>query len=121
MTEGVKMEPGSIAVAGLTVTVSSDITPVVRQANNIFNFQGAQGVGNNQNAPSGGETSFIDSPRLEVSQEQANFLTVPAGTDLRKIQETFNALKLKPTSIISVFQAMHDAGMIHADIVVLPR
>lgn len=103
MTEGVKMEPGSIAVAGLTVTVSSDITPVTRQG---FND---------------GETAFFDSPELEVAEEQANFLMLPAGTDLRKVQETLNALRLKPTSIISVFNAMHKAGMIHADIVVLPR
>lgn len=103
MTEGVKMEPGSIAVAGLTVTVSSEITPVTRQ-----DFLD-------------GETAFIDMPELEVSEDQANFLTMPAGTDLRKVQETLNALKLTPTSIISVFNAMYKAGMIHADIVVIPR
>ncbi|MBB64331.1 MAG: hypothetical protein CMO81_04635 [Waddliaceae bacterium] len=103
MTEGVKMEPGSIAVAGLTVTVSSDITPVTRQ-----------GIAD-------GETAFIDMPELEVSEAQANFLQLPAGTDLRKVQETLNALKLAPTSIISVFNAMHKAGMIHAEIVLIPR
>ncbi|MFT4552145.1 MAG: flagellar P-ring protein precursor FlgI [Chlamydiales bacterium] len=103
MTEGVKMEPGSIAVGGLTVTVSSDITPVTRQGD----FDG--------------ETSFVDAPQLTVSEDRANFLTLPAGTDLRKVQETFNALKLQPTSIISVFTAMHKAGMIHAEIIVLPR
>ncbi len=103
MTENVKMEPGSIAVAGLTVTVSSDITPVTRQG-----FVD-------------GATSFYDIPELEVSEDQANFLTLPAGTDLRKVQETLNALKLTPTSIISVFSAMHKAGMIHADVVVIPR
>jgi len=103
MTEGVKMEPGSIAVAGLTVTVSSDITPVTRQ-----------GLTN-------GETAFMDVPQLQVSQDQANFLTLPAGTDLRRVQETLNALRLTPTSIISVFNAMHKAGMIHAEIVVIPR
>lgn len=103
MTEGVKMEPGSIAVAGLTVTVSSDITPVTRQG--LYD----------------GETAFVDIPELEVSEDLANFLTVPAGTDLRKVQETLNALRLTPTSIISVFTAMHKAGMIHADIMVIPR
>jgi flagellar P-ring protein precursor FlgI len=103
MTEGVKMEPGSIAVAGLTVTVSSDITPVTRQ--DVYN----------------GDTGFFDVPELEVSQDQANFLSLPAGTDLRRVQESLNALNLTPTSIISVFNAMHKAGMIHADIVVLPR
>ncbi|MDF2549564.1 MAG: flgI [Chlamydiales bacterium] len=103
MTEGVKMEPGSIAIAGLTVTVSSHITPVTRQG--MFN----------------GDTSFVDAPELQVSQDQANFLTVPAGTDLRKVQETLNALKLTPTSLISLFNAMQKAGMIHADIVIIPR
>ncbi|SCA62601.1 Flagellar P-ring protein [Chlamydiales bacterium SCGC AG-110-M15] len=103
MTEGVKMEPGSIAVGGLTVTVSSDITPVTRQGT----FEG--------------ETRLVDVPELTVSEDRANFLSLPAGTDLRKVQETLNALKLKPTSIISVFSAMHKAGMIHADIRVLPR
>ena len=103
MTEGVKMEPGSIAIAGLTVTVSSDITPVTRQG--YFD----------------GETSFVDTPELEVAQDTANFLTLPAGTDLRQVQETLNALKLTPTSIISVFTAMHEAGMIHADLIVIPR
>jgi len=103
MTEGVKMEPGSIAVGGLTVTVSSDITPVTRQGT----FEG--------------ETRLVDIPELTVSEDRANFLNLPAGTDLRKVQETLNALKLKPTSIISVFSAMHKAGMIHADIRVLPR
>lgn len=103
MTEGVKMEPGSIAVAGLTVSVSSDITPVTRQG------------------LSEGETAFIDQPMLEVSQDSANFLELPAGTDLSKVQETLNALKLTPTSIISVFNAMNKAGMIHAEIVVIPR
>jgi flagellar P-ring protein FlgI len=103
MTEGVKMEPGSIAIAGLTVTVSSDITPVTRQG--VYS----------------GETDFIDSPMLDVSEQQASFLTVQPGTDLRKVQETLNALNLTPTSIISIFTAMHKAGMIHADIRVIPR
>lgn len=103
MTEGVKMEPGSIAVAGLTVTVSSDITPVTRQG------------------LTDGEIAFMDHPQLQVSQDQANFLTLPAGTDLRCVQETLNALRLTPTSIISVFNAMQKAGMIHAEIVVIPR
>ena len=103
MTEGVKMEAGSIAVAGLTVTVSSNITPVTRQG--TFS----------------GQTDLIDAPELKVSEDRANFLTLPAGTDLRKVQETFNALRLQPTSIISVFTAMHKAGMIHADIQVLPK
>ena len=103
MTGDVKLEEGSIAVSGLTVTVSSDITPVTRQG-----F-------------TDGETSFYDIPELTVSEDQANFLTLPPGTDLRKVQETFNALKLTPTSIISVLNAMHRAGMIHADIVVIPR
>ncbi len=103
MNEGVKLEPGSIAIAGLTVVVSSDITPVTRQG------------------LTDGETAFYDSPELKVSEDQANFLTLPAGTDLRKVQETLNALKLSPTSIISVFNAMHEAGMIHADIIVMPR
>lgn len=103
MTEGVKMEPGSIAVSGLTVTVSSDITPVTRQG------------------LTEGETAFMDVPQLQVSQDQANFLTLPAGTDLRRVQETLNALRLTPTSIISVFNAMQKAGMIHAEIVVIPR
>ncbi len=103
MTEGVKMEPGSIAVAGLTVTVSSDITPVTRQG------------------LTSGAIAFIDEPQLQVAEDQANFLTLPAGTDLRRVQETLNALQLTPTSIISVFNAMHRAGMIHADIVVIPR
>lgn len=103
MTEGVKMEPGSIAVAGLTVTVSSDVTPVTRQGD----FDG--------------ETTLIDAPELMVSEDRANFLSLPAGTDLRKVQETFNALRLQPTSIISLFTAMHKAGMIHAEIKVLPK
>ncbi len=102
MTEGVKMSPGSIAVSGLTVTVSSDITPVTRQG--MFD----------------GDTDFVDSPQLQVAEDQANFLTVPAGTDLRKVQETLNALKLTPTSIISVFTAMHKAGMIHAELMIIP-
>jgi flagellar P-ring protein precursor FlgI len=103
MTEGVKMEPGSIAVAGLTVTVSSNITPVTRQGE----FDG--------------NTSFTDQPELKLSEDSANFLRLPAGTDLRKVQETLNALRLTPTSVISVFNAMHKAGMIHADIRVIPR
>lgn len=103
MTEGVRMEPGSIAVAGLTVTVSSDITPITRQGD----FDG--------------ETALSDSPQLLVSEDRANFLSLPAGTDLRKVQETFNALGLQPTSIISLFTAMQQAGMIHAEIKVLPR
>ena len=103
MTEGVKMSPGSIAVSGLTVTVASDVTPVSRQG--AFN----------------GETSYVGTPELELSEQDANFLMLPAGTDLRRVQETLNALRLKPTSIISVFTAMKQAGMIHADIVVLPR
>ena len=103
MTEGVKMEPGSISIAGLTITVSSDITPITRQG--LLN----------------GDTKFIDQPQLQVAKSQANFLTVPAGTDLRKVQETLNALKLNPITVISVFIAMHNAGMIHADIIVIPR
>jgi flagellar P-ring protein FlgI len=103
MTEGVKMAAGSIAIAGLTVTVSSDITPVTRQ--DYFD----------------GETSFMDTPELEVAQDNANFLTLPEGTDLKQVQETLNALKLTPTSVISVFTAMHKAGMIHAELVIIPR
>ncbi|MDF2577033.1 MAG: flagellar P-ring protein [Chlamydiales bacterium] len=102
MTEGVKMEPGSITIAGITVSVSSDVQAV------------------NKGGILGGN-DFVEQPSLEVDEKKANFLSIPAGTDLRMVQETLNAMKLTPTSMISVFNAMHKAGMIHADLIILPK
>lgn len=103
MTEDVKMEPGSVAVAGLTVTVSTDITPVVRQGD----FDG--------------QTTIVSNPEIKISEDRANFIQLEAGTSLSEVTKAFNLLKLPPSSVISVLNAMHRAGMIHADIVVIPR
>lgn len=102
MTEGVKMEPGSITVAGITVSVSSELEAVANKG------------------LMGGNT-VLENQTLSVNQGKSNFLSIPAGTDLRQVQETLNAMKLTPTSMISVFNAMHKAGMIHAELIILPR
>lgn len=103
ISEGVKMESGSVAVAGLTVKVSSELQVAMRQG------------------LTGGETKVVETPSLDVQEGQANFLLIPRGTDLVEVQSTLNALHLPPTSMISVLTAMHRAGMIHADLVVIPR
>ena len=103
ITEGVKMESGSIAVAGLTVKVSSEMQIAMRQG------------------LTDGDTSAFEQPELDIEEGQANFLLIPAGTDLVEVQSTLNALHLPPTSMISVLTAMHRSGMIHADLQVIPR
>lgn len=103
ITEGVKMESGSIAVAGLTVKVSSETQVAMRQG------------------LTEGETTTFQQPELDIEEGQANFLLIPEGTDLVEVQSTLNALHLPPTSMISVLTAMHRSGMIYADLEVIPR
>lgn len=110
MTNDVKMEPGSLTIGGLTVTVTSDLKAVVPESPEV--------AADLEELP---KPELVNEPKLTIEQQEGNVMLLPAGTSLRKVQETFNAIKITPETMMSVFTAMHNSGMIHADIVVIPR
>ena len=43
-------------------------------------------------------------------------MVAPEGVSLGAIAETLNALKVTPRDIIAIFQALKEAGAIHAEL-----
>ncbi|MDF2152590.1 flagellar basal body P-ring protein FlgI [Vibrio sp. CAU 1672] len=71
------------------------------------------------NAFAKGETTVTDQTRIDVDEEQAQMVIWPPGTDLNTIVNAVNSLGATPTDLISILQALHEAGALNAELVVI--
>jgi flagellar P-ring protein precursor FlgI len=72
-----------------------------------------------QPAPlSGGQTVQTQVQRVGVSEQEA-FLVPVQGTSAGEVAETLNKLKVTPRDMISIFQALRQAGALEADLEIM--
>ena len=71
------------------------------------------------NAFADGETKVVDQSLLDVSEEQAQMVIWPPGTELNTIVSAVNSLGATPTDLMSILQALHEAGALNAELVVI--
>lgn len=71
------------------------------------------------NAFADGETTVVDQSLLDVSEERAQMAIWPPGTELNTIVNAVNSLGATPTDLMSILQALHEAGALNAELVVI--
>lgn len=67
---------------------------------------------------SGGQTVATNVPRLGVTEQEA-FLMPVEGTSAGEVAEALNKLKVTPRDMISIFQALREAGALEANLEIM--
>ncbi len=94
----VRVGPAAIAHGGLNVRIDQEVLI-------------------SQPAPfSRGETVVTEQPIVDAEQETANVAVVPPSATVQDLARIFQALKLKPTDIIAILQALRQQGALKARI-----
>ena len=99
--EHVTIEP--VAIAHGTITVSVQSTPLVSQPEPF----------------SQGETMVVQQPTLSVTQEPARVVKLDGAVYLSDIANALNRIGATPRDIVAIFQAIKQAGALHAELVII--
>ena len=97
----VKIDP--VAVAHGTITVKIQSRPIISQPEPF----------------SQGETIMAQEPYISVEDEAAHVVDLPESVYLSDIASALNKIGATPRDIIAIFQALKQAGALHAELVVL--
>jgi flagellar P-ring protein precursor FlgI len=103
MGQGVKVRRSAVTHGNLTVTISENMTV-------------------SQPPPSiGGQGQTVVTPRsqVNVAQKQANMFVWPEGTELETIVRAINSLGATPSDVMSILQALDEAGALEGELVVI--
>lgn len=99
--QGVRVKAAAVAHGTLTVTISEN--PQVSQPN----------------AFSGGQTAVTPRSDVEVSQDRNGMFKWPDGASLDSIINTVNSLGATPDDVMSILQALEQAGALNAELIVI--
>lgn len=99
--EGVRVRAAAVSHGSLTVTISEN--PQVSQPG----------------AFSGGATVVTPDSQLDVRQEVNAMFKWPDGASLESIINTVNSLGATPDDVMSILQALEDAGALNAELIVI--
>ncbi|SDG90804.1 flagellar P-ring protein precursor FlgI [Vibrio xiamenensis] len=100
---GKNVKIGEAAVSHGNLTVRITETPQVSQPNPM----------------SGGQTTVVPRSQIGIEEEQAKMMVWPLGTELDTIVNAVNSLGATPTDLMSILQALHQAGALNAELVVI--
>jgi flagellar P-ring protein precursor FlgI len=98
MGEGVRLRPGAIAHGDLTITIAE--TPETSQPGPL----------------SGGTSQNLPRTDIEIAEENNGLTLVPGAVTLPEVVEVLNVLGTTPRDLISILQAMSQAGLVLAEI-----
>lgn len=98
MGEGVRLRPGAVAQGNLTVTIAE--SPEASQPGPL----------------SGGETETLDRTELEVTEDNNGLVLIRGAVTLDEVVEVLNVLGTTPRELISILEAMAQAGLVLAEI-----
>jgi flagellar P-ring protein precursor FlgI len=97
----VSIAPVAVAHGGITVEIQN--LPVISQP-----------------APfSGGETVVSQESAITVTDETAQVLYLPGAGTIKDVAESLNAIGASPRDIIAIFQALKEAGALHAELIIM--
>jgi len=68
---------------------------------------------------SGGSTVVNSNTAVDVKEERANVMVLPATANVGDVVNALNAIGATPRDIISILQAMKAAGALHADLQII--
>ncbi len=94
----VRLRPGAIAHGNLTVTIAE--TPEASQPGPL----------------SDGTTTDLARTSLDVQEDNHGLVYVPGAVTLQEVVEVLNVLGTSPRDLISILQAMSQAGLLVAEI-----
>lgn len=98
----VRLSQAAVSQGNLTVKVSA--VPVVSQPGPF----------------SQGQTVVVPQTMTEISEpESANITVLPAAVSVTELANALNDLKVSPRDIISIFQALKQAGSLQAELVIM--
>lgn len=66
-----------------------------------------------------GDTVVIPETQIAAVEAEAKMVVLPAATTLADVATALNALQVKPRDLITIFQALHAAGALRADVVAM--
>ena len=92
-----------VAIAHGTITVSVQSTPIISQPEPF----------------SQGETMGVQQPTLTVTQEPARVVKLDGAVYLSDIANALNRIGATPRDIVAIFQAIKQAGALHAELVII--
>lgn len=102
MGQDVRIQKAAVSHGSLTVTVQE--SPQVSQPGPLAN----------------GQTVVTPQSNITIDQPKGNNMFVwPSGTSLEVVVRAINALGASPDDIMSILQALHEAGALDADLVVI--
>ena len=104
-----------------TVVISSDVrvTAAAVAHGSIQVTVGEQPLVSQPGAFSNGQTAIVPSSSVKVSEDGAHMFTFGPGVDLNTIVRAVNQVGASPSDLISILQALKQAGALHAQLVVI--
>ncbi|MCC7549041.1 MAG: flagellar basal body P-ring protein FlgI [Burkholderiales bacterium] len=101
MTQMVRLSECAVSHGNLSISISRE--PQVSQPG----------------AFSGGETVVTDQTSVEIRQDKAQVLHLPATVSLNEVVKALNAVGATPLDLLAILQAMKAAGALKADLEVI--
>ncbi|GAX59810.1 flagellar basal-body P-ring protein [Candidatus Scalindua japonica] len=101
--ENVKISTVAVAHGSLTITISENT-----EASQPGAF-----------APSSAETKELDRTTIDVEEEEAKLHIIPDGVSISEIARALNVLGVTPRDLMAIFQAIHKAGALHAELIIM--
>lgn len=95
------IKPVTISQGGLNLTIRN--YPIVSQPGAFSN----------------GTTAVINNQIPSVTQDSANSVVINGATNVQEIARALNSLKVSPKDIISIFQALKEAGALIAELKII--
>lgn len=68
---------------------------------------------------SNGSTVVTENKKVDVKEDKANIMVLPATTNVGDVVNALNAIGATPRDIISILQSIKAAGALHADLQII--
>lgn len=101
--ENVKISTVAVAHGSLTITISERTE--VSQPGSF--------------APSSASTKEMDRTTIDIDEEEAKLHIIPDGVSISEIARALNVLGVTPRDLMAIFQAIKQAGALHAELVIM--
>ncbi|MCA9799390.1 MAG: flagellar basal body P-ring protein FlgI [Cyanobacteria bacterium HKST-UBA04] len=99
---GVKLQPAAVAHGGITVSI---------KANNQVSQPG--------DFSSGGNTLGVSNAEIEIDEQPGSLVELNANASLQDLVAALNALGVTPNDLISILQALKQAGSLEATLEII--
>jgi flagellar P-ring protein FlgI len=97
----VKIQPATITHGNLNISIES--YPIISQPNAFSN----------------GTTTVVNNLTPYVTQDSTNAIAIKGASNVQEVAAALNSLKVAPQDIISIFQALKEAGALIAEIIII--